>query len=374
MPTKRKRATKNVALPATLCLLTIFIVHTTTPLEKRSALVAIESMHELRASHTATLLPSGKVLIVGGFKKVRTYDQVYFTSAELYDPQTKTFTPTGSLNVARCGHTATLLRDGTVLIAGGGNDQPLASAELYNPQTGTFTKLEDMTSARQGHTATLLKNGNVLVAGSGMDDKHSAELFNIRTHRFEATGNMRMNRLGPTATLLPNGKVLIAGGASGEERGHTVVATAELYDPATGRFTPTGSMTLVRYKHGALLLPDSTVLIVGGSDEHDWRGQYNSVELYDMKRGTFSRVRDMEGKRFKLPNGVTLLNDGTVLVTGGAKKIEIYNPGTQSFSSAGQFDEPHFYETATLLPDGSVLIAGGYNTQPQSTEKAWIFK
>ncbi|MBI1806839.1 MAG: hypothetical protein HYR76_07305 [Ignavibacteria bacterium] len=364
--------------PARMCALAMMMVSIIVSVRPgphgKNPLISVGSMHELRGSHTATLLPSGNVLIVGGFKKIRTYDQAYFSSAELYDPQTKTFIPTGNLNVARCGHTATLLRDGTVLIAGGGNDQPLSSAELYDPKTGTFTLVGEMAVPRQGHTATLFKNGNVLIAGGGTDDKHSAELFNAMTHRFEATGNLTSNRLGHTATLLPDGNVLIAGGATGEERDHKVFASAELYNPTTGKFTNTGSMTMVRYKHGAILLPDSTVLIVGGSDESDWRGQYNNAELYDTKRGAFARTRDMEGKRFKLPNGITLLNDGTVLVSGGGRKVEIYDPKTRSFSSVGQFEEPHFYETATLLPDGSVLIAGGYNTEPQSTDKAWIYK
>ena len=357
-----------------LYIMTTIVLAYTIADEKEHALKPIGKMHELRASHTATLLPNGKVLIAGGFKKVRTFDQIYFNSAELYDSELHTFTPTGNLNVARCGHTATLLPSGKVLIVGGGNDQSLASAELYDSQTATFTPMGMMAVSRQGHTATLLKNGSVLIVGGNRDEKHSAEIFNGKLERFEPTGNLNTNRVGHTATLLPDGRVLIAGGAKTEERGRVVLASAELYDPAAGSFTPTGHMTMVRYKHAAILLPDSAVLIIGGSDEHDWRGQYNSAEVYDTKHGAFSRIRDMEGKRFKFPDAVTLLNDGTILVAGGGKKVEIYDPKAGAFTSVAQFDEPHFYATTTLLPDGSVLIAGGYNTQPQSTDKVWIYK
>ncbi len=341
---------------------------------KSGRLTSVGRMHDLRASHTATLLPNGKVLIVGGFKKVRTYDQVYFNSAELYDPQTQTFAATGNLNVARCGHTATLLPDGTVLIAGGGNDAPLASAELYDPRTGSFTLVGEMAVPRQGHTATLLKDGNVLIVGGSQAEKRSAEIFDTKTQRFKLTGVSAMDRVGNTATLLPDGRVLIAGGAIKEGRRWKVLSSAEFYNPQKGTFVSTGSMTMVRYKHGAILLPDSTVLIVGGSDERDWQGQYNTAEFYDTKHGTFSRLEDMKGKRFKLPNGISLLNDGTALISGGSNQVEVYNPRRKVFSSVATFREPHFFATATLLTDGSVLISGGYNTQPQSTDEAWVYK
>jgi WD40 repeat protein len=337
-------------------------------------LSTVGRMHEMRGSHSATLLPNGKVLIAGGFKKVRVYDQAYFDSAELYDPRTMTFAPTGSLKVARCGHSATLLQDGKVLIAGGGGDQPVSSAEIYDPQTGTFALVGSMSVPRQGHAATVLKNGNVLITGGTADAGHSAEIFNVKTRRFESTGRMTALRQAHTATLLPDGRVLIAGGTSGEgENSHLVYAAAELYDPRTGRFTSTGAMTVKRHKHGALLLPDGTVLIAGGSDEQDWRGQYNTAELYDIGKGTFSRTADMEAKRFKISNSLVMLNDGTVLISGGAKMVEVFEPGRKSFSLVAQFEEPHFYSCSTLLPDGTVLITGGYNTVPQSTDQAWLY-
>jgi hypothetical protein len=265
------------------------------------------------------------------------------------------------------------LRDGTVLIVGGGDDQPLASAELYDPRTEIFVPAGTMAAPRQGHTATLLKNGNVLIAGGRIDGRPESEMFNAGTKRFEPAGNLTISRSGHTATLLPDGKVLFAGGGNIEGEKYTVLASAEVYDPATGKYAPSGNMTMIRYKHAATLLADSTVLILGGSDEHDWTGQYNTAEVYHPRLGKFVQTNQMEGKRFKLPNAVTLLSDNTVLVAGGGMKVEVYDPNAGTFISVAQFDEPHFFSTATRLPDGSVLVAGGYNTQPQSTDMAWLY-
>jgi len=353
----------------------LFIIHSPTPGSTGTNNLTITGrMHELRASHTATLLPDGRVLIVGGFKKVRVYDQQYFNSAETYDPETKMFTPAGTLHAGRCGHTATLLQNGKVLIVGGTSEHPLASAELYDPGTATFTLVGSMAVTREGHTATLLKNGDVLVTGGCGENQPGAELFNAGTQHFEPAGKMIAQRAGHTATLLPDGKVLLTGGTNRFRRDHKVSATAEIYHPNTGRFEATGSMTMVRYKHAALLLPDGNVLIVGGSDERDWQGQYNSAELYDTKLGAFSRLPDMQAKRFKLPHGIALQANGNALVSGGSGKIEVYDAKRKTFSAVAEFEEPHFYQTATLLKNGDVLIAGGYNTKPQSTDMAWIFR
>jgi len=157
------------------------------------------------------------------------------------------FVATGSMTDFRYGHTATLLNNGQVLIAGGYDGGAVTdSAELYNPATGTFTATASMTSPRYGQTATLLKNGQVLIAGGddGDSDTDSAELYNPATGTFTATGNMTDSRSEHTATLLNNGQVLIAGGSDD-------TSSAELYDPATGTFTATGRMTTVRDGHTA---------------------------------------------------------------------------------------------------------------------------
>jgi hypothetical protein len=227
---------------------------------------ATGNMTTYRDSHTATLLPSGKVLIAGGADANGTA----LASAELYDPATATFTATGSMTVARMYYTATLLGNGKVLIAGGVSWDATtydattsASAELYNPSAGTFTATGSMTVARQQHTATLLNDGRVLIAGGGsigvVDfNLASAELYNPGTGTFTAIGNMATYRENHTATLLGDGKVLIAGGDAING------ASVELYDPGTGTFTATSSMTVARRYHTATLLGNGDVLIAGG--------------------------------------------------------------------------------------------------------------
>ena len=209
-------------------------------------------MSVARTSQVATLLPDGDVLVAGGATR----------TADLYDPSMGTFTPTGSMSVARTNATATLLASGDVLVAGGADNRgrQLASAELYDPATGTFTPTGPMHTARSGQTATLLANGKVLVAGGGCNKGHgfcnagsfldnltSAELYNPKKGTWSVTGSMHFERQYFTATLLRNGRVLVAGGfANCDDDFCSDNSQAEIYNPATGTWTTTGSMHLER--------------------------------------------------------------------------------------------------------------------------------
>ncbi len=336
-------------------------------------LLQIHGMHEVRASHTATVLQDGRVLIAGGFKKGPDgYSQIYSLTAELFDPKTESFVRTGDMNVRRAGYTATLLPSGKVLIAGGFTDDGMTStAEQYDPLSQTFSLVGSMSSPRGGSTATLLPNGDVLIAGGGDGTATtSADLFHPATNQFSPTGAMTVPRLAHTATLLPDGKVIMIGGANA----HTVLSSAELYNPAAGTFTPAGTMKLPRYKHAAILLKDGHTLILGGSDERDWQGKYNSAEIYDWRSRKFTATADMVSARFKLPGTVIQLGNGNVVICGGSKTVEVFDFLTKRFQAAAELDQPHYYGTASLLNDRTILIVGGYTESMQSTDIAWLFK
>ena len=316
-----------------------------------------------RDHHTATLLNNGTVLIAGGLDSTGYVS----TSAEVYSPTTGTLSPTGSLNTARWYHTATLLNNGMVLMAGGSNEigNALASAELYNPATGTFSYTTGSpNTGRAGHTATLLNNGMVLMAGGGNSSSGalaSAELYNPTTGTFAPTGSLNTARDTPKATLLNNGMVLIAGGYTISPTAG--LASAELYNPATGAFTATGSLNTTRNQHTATLLNNGMVLMAGG---YGAGGYLASAELYDPATETFTPTGSLNTARWS--HTATLLNNGTVLIAGGENSsgslanAELYNPTTGTFTPTGSLNTPRAWHTATLLDNGTVLVAGGYNS------------
>ncbi len=319
------------------------------------------SMGTTRRLHTATLLPSGKVLIVGG---VDDASDGIIASAEIYDPTTSSFSPTGSMSTARHKHTATLLTSGKVLIAGGMSSYSGSvegSAEIYDPTTGTFSPTGSMSTAHQNHTATLLSNGKVLIAGgmsggSASTAQGSAEIYDPGSNTFSATGSMGTVRVYHTASLLSDGKVLIAGGGL-----NSGLASVEIYNPTTGTFSPTVSMSTARYHHTATLLPNGKVLIAGGMNNNSGPAQ-GSAEIYNPTTGTFSPTGSMSTANWN--HTATLLSNGKVLIAGGGAtyptdSAELYDPATGTFSRTGSMNTTHTSHTATLLLNGKVLITGG---------------
>ena len=326
-----------------------------------------------RDSHTATLLPNGKVLVAGGVG-----GGAVLNSAELYDPVTGTWSNTGKLNSGRYSHTATLLSNGKVLIArgGGGDHTYLSSAEVYDPATGTWSSTGN-TNRSGGGTATLLPNGKTLVAGGGPAGK-GAEVYDPATETWSITGNLSVGRLyGHTATLLPNGKILIVGGIFSNGLSQGELSSAELYDPATGMWTITGNLNTARADHIAMLLPNGKVLVAGGAINCGNYCSIHSAELYDPATGSWSLTGNLNDARAL--HTVTLLSNGKVLIAGGVIGVqslngaELYDPSTGMWSLTGNLNDARTLHTATLLSDGKVLVVGGGADDDNTLDTAELY-
>ena len=333
---------------------------------------------------TATLLLDGRVLIVGNAA----------TSPEIYDPETGKFTSTGPAVRDIGMASATRLADGRVLFVGGSDGtNSIAAAQVYDPATGKFSATGSLSTSRMGHTATLLPDGRVLVAGgstfgntgmvqavtmayrpgavghgggpltmTGPAMLASAEIYDPKTGTFTVTGSMTTGRDAASATLLPNGRVLIVGGGN---EGSAAVGSAELYEPRTGKFSRTGAMLTAGYGFTSTLLPDGRVLISAGNDGN---GPIYSLEMYDPKTGKFSAAGTVGPKHGFYTSA--LLADGRVLISGGydttaAKTAgylatcELYDPATGKVSPTGSMAAGRLAHSATTLLDGRVLVAGG---------------
>jgi hypothetical protein len=318
------------------------------------------------------------------------------------------FSTTGSMNVPRMDHTATLLANGEVLVTGGTNNSTgyLSSAELYNPSTAKWTLTGNMTAPRNGHDAVLLHNGQVLVAGglnaslSQCGTLASAELYNPSTGTWTATGSMTTGRYSFTLTLLPNGEVLAAGGTNCGNGGLT---SAERYNPATGKWTATGSMTVGNETNWAVLLQNGKVLVLNDILYNPTTGTWTAVSkdaifahapVVLLPNGDVYAAGTIQGDSIYNPStnqwtnfspppcttihqscesGGVLLVTGRVLVGGGATFVParpypieetnglacLFEPSTLTWTTTGSMSTSRFGESMTVLPNGQVLVAGG---------------
>jgi len=308
------------------------------------------SMHVGRAFQPATLLRNGKVLVEGcdalgsGGK-----------TAELYDPAKGTWTLTGSMHVARCGHSAILLKDGRVLVAGGDSDANVwSSMETYDPTTQRWSLAGNLNSTRSDAALALLPNGAVLApAGYAVNTipRDSADLYSVASRSSTATPSLNLSRWGYSADVLQNGRVLVAGGTTQND---STTSTCELYDPAANVWTFTGST--IGESGVSVLLNGGQVLATTPSQQYD-----PATGVWTQTTGQLNIDR--------INNTLTVLADGRVLTAGGCTTVstcelvlqsEVYDPTTQIWSLDASMHVARESASATLLPDGRVLVAGGF--------------
>jgi hypothetical protein len=352
-------------------------------------------MKTARSAHTATLLPSGEVLVVGGESLVT---RAMLASVELFDPDTSTWRTLAPLPSARSNHTASLLPDGRVLIVGGGeaNDVGLpaglevrADAVIYDPETGASSAPIPMLEAREFHQAVTLASGDVLVVGGANDHSvvrasqgdsnpqpfgdalASAEIFDVASGSFRAAASLTDGRYAFTATALADGRVLVSGGASYAGGTAHSFASSEIYDPASDAFTPAASFDgSDRLFQTATRLADDRVLVFGGKKS-------NVAFLGDLQ--VFSAERDAWDKAGTASSRATgsrvvPLEDGGALLVGGytcslsceaVANVDVWSAG--KISQGPPLAEARANETVTVLADGSVLVAGGFDAAESAT-------
>jgi N-acetylneuraminic acid mutarotase len=328
---------------------------------------------------TATVLADGKVLVAGGEVTTETGGTA-IARAWVFDPATGTYAPAGSMSIARAGHTATVLPSGKVLVAGGftqGGYAALRSAEIFDPGTRAWTSAAPMHDARTHHAAVLLSNGKVLVTGGGAYppvgiSPHGsapatlpAEIYDPATDTWSVVAKPSLDRpVSPTATLLKDGRVLVVGGQYMLNSPDEAAENSEIYDPRTDRWTATAPETRfgARQFQTATLLPTGNVLIAGGWVDTQ---PTSSAVLYDPARNSWSSVSNMTDSRCGA--SATLLKDGRVLVAGGGcgftgndgRNTSEQFDRTGRWQAAGSLAAPRGFMVSVLLPDGTVLAMGG---------------
>ena len=352
---------------------------TLQPPPPADSFTVVTNMNSPRSGHTATRLNDGRVLIAGGSPGLAPagITSVLATS-ELFDPASKSFAQSATMATSRFGHSAVRLLDGRVLVMGGTSDcntvfcSQTATAELFDPATESFTSTGSMLSARTGFSATLLQDGRILVAGGfsrfcrgSLSSCYlsSAELFDPASGTFSSTGSMTMPRSNATATELNNGMVLIAGGQDNSGP----LSTLELFDPAKGIFTLAGNMLTPRRLHSAVALSNGDVFLAGGNGDSSTLA---STEVFEMSANQSTAAGSMTTPRAN--HTATLLNNGEILFAGGENdtqllpdsgsilaSAELFDPGSGQFAATASMNVARTGHTATLLSDGSVLVAGG---------------
>ncbi len=336
-----------------------------------------------RSSPVAVALPDGRALLAGGTTPNAVGEYIPGASAELYDPSTNAWTATAPMSAPRALASATVLRDGRVLVAGGTTkfgQWETATAELYDPATGTWSPAADMNEARMGHHAVALADGRVLVMGGGRYVFNTAEIYDPVANRWTPTTPMPQARGGAAVVRMRDGRVLVAGGVNNDVE----LSSADVYDPSTERWTATGPTNGIRFESGAAVLPDGRVLVAGG-----WRWWFGlaygaeygtkTAELLDPVSLTWTPTGAMTVGRGE---GATLISTatGTPVFIGGIwgtnsggwlhneESVEAYDAATGTWSFIAPMASHRHRHSALTLANGTLLVFGG-DSYPEGAER-----
>ncbi|MFA6091712.1 MAG: kelch repeat-containing protein [Elusimicrobiota bacterium] len=325
---------------------------------------SLSSMSKARSHFTSSVLPDGKTVVAGGT------DGVFaLNDTEIFDPKTHDWSTARPMRVARNLHSTTLLPDGTLLTAGGSvvnsSTGATKAAEIFYPDSNSWALTSPMISSRNYHTAVLLPDGNVLVAGgydAGGNFLSSAEIYISTAHLWRSIAPMGTARAQHTMTLLHTNKVLVAGGVN-----NSVLDDVEIYDPGAGAWAPAAAMNLGRYAHSATLLRDGRVLAAGGSDGF---GETNDAEIYDPETNAWTDTANTGNSMCtgRLRHSAMLLPDGKVMIVGGVKAsgeavkaTEQFDVDISSWEGQGDLNKARFYHSSVLLHDGNLMTVGGFD-------------
>lgn len=330
-----------------------------------------------RATHQLVSTGNGQLLAIGGCVRAGCEAGPASATVDIIDAATMELSGTGHLLSGRIQPSAAALPGGRVLILGGWVEGRVsASTEIFDPATGKSIAGPAMAAPRNAPALARLADGRILIAGGydGTDVRADAEIFDPASGRLTVVGALGTARSGATATLLADGRVLVAGGGRPDREPRRALSGAEIFDPATGRFTPAGTMAQGRYKHGAVRLANGDVLVIGGSDVRDYDGKLSSVERFDVAAGRFVSAGRLADPRFKIADGVLLLPGNRVLVAAGDTAPEVFDvargTGTRlDYDLGGQWN----YMTLVRVDARTALLAGGYREgRIEPTDRSWI--
>ncbi len=330
-----------------------------------------------RATHQLIAVGEGRLLAIGGCVRAGCEAGPASATVDIIDARSMELAGSGQLLAERIQPSVAALPGGRVLVLGGWIDGRVsATTEIFDPATGKSVAGPAMAAPRNAPAVARLTDGRILIAGGydGADVRSDAEIFDPISGRLSATGSLGAARSGATATLLGDGRVLVAGGGRPDREPRKALASAELFDPATGRFGAAGTMARGRYKHGALRLDNGDILVVGGSDVRDYGGKLRSVERFDVAARRFIPAGNLADPRFKIGDGLLLLPGNRVLVAAGDAAPEIFDVASGTgrrldYDLGGQWN----YMTLVRADARTALLAGGYREgRIEPTDRSWI--